>query len=65
MKSKKTYMILTAFSIVPINRWYLGDTAILRTVTLNYCCVGWIMDLLHMGKTFDRKMAKRGYTTAR
>lgn len=62
MKSKRTFIILTLFSIVPINRYYLGRTSIWRTVTLNWFCVGWFMDLLHPGAVFDKEMAKRGYT---
>ncbi len=62
MKNRSTYKTLTVFSVVPINRWYLGESAILRTITLNYFCFGWFSDLIHMGKTFDEAMAKRGHT---
>jgi hypothetical protein len=65
MRDKKTYMILTAFSIFPFNRWYLGQTALARTFTCNFFLFGWIADLMQMGKTFDEAMAKRGYTTTR
>ena len=65
MKDRKTYRVLTACSfILPINRWYLGNTKgwFWRSVTANYLFIGWLGDLAYMDKTFDEAMAKRGFT---
>ncbi len=64
MKDRKTYKILTYCSFfVPINRFYIGNTRGIfwRCITLNYCVMGWIPDLLYMDKTFDEAMTKRGF----
>lgn len=65
MKDRKTFKTLTYLSfILPINRWYLGNTRgwFWRSVSANYFFVGWISDMLYMDKTFDEAMAKRGFT---
>ena len=64
MKDIKTFKILTACGliwIIPINRWYLGEPAIARTITGNWFYFGVVADLLFIDRRFDEAMAKRGY----
>ena len=65
VRYKPVFMLLTLVSIMPFNRWYLGESAILRACTLNYFCIGWVKDMLSSGKVFDEAMARRGYTKSR
>lgn len=64
MKTRKTYYILTALGllwILPINRYYLGRRAFIRTITFNWFYIGAIADLANMKFDYEKTMAKRGY----
>jgi len=63
MKTRKTYYLLTALGLVwilPINRYYLGRRAFLRTITADWFYIGAIADLINMKFDYEKTMAKRG-----
>ena len=62
MRNKPVFMLLTLVSIMPFNRWYLGESAILRACTLNYFCTGWVKDMLSSGKVFWRVFVAYGFS---
>jgi len=64
MKNRKAYKILTFCSFMfPLNRFYIGNLkgVFLRSISLNYALIGWILDMFYMDKSFDEAMAKRGF----
>lgn len=63
MKTRKTYYTLTILGllwILPINRYYLGQRAFLRTITVNWFYFGAVADVINMKFNYEKTMAKRG-----